>query len=237
MNDSIYRDFYWMADQVRAWWATLWPYLVSDTAIRIYAFLSALIIIFISLWIAYRAKERIRDLKYEAFGRKYRGRSPTRRDAIRTRITAMKAHQKLAWLGFSQDFLVIIVFGLAVPAVGLFLFCTNYYWFDETGIALIGLHDGLPATNTTYWQLMWFVTNQIIQGSLLDYPEVFNLFVGELRNNDKNFFFSSLVLTFRTIVGAFSITLGIAIWDASRTIWKIWRKPPEGVFRELQSAN
>ncbi len=73
-DSNIYQGLYVVWDQAQVWWAVVSPHLKSNIAIHIY-FVSAGAITFgNSLLIAYAAKDRLRDLKLEAFDISFRGR-------------------------------------------------------------------------------------------------------------------------------------------------------------------
>jgi hypothetical protein len=220
-DDSIYRDFHWARDELLAAWAAAEPHLTSNVAIHLYVEAASVAAMALSLFIAYRAKNRLRELRLEAFDVTFPGRSPKRAQAIQRRINEIRKRTNEAWLGFARDFALLFLFGLCVPAAGLYLLCTHYGWFDLSGLAFIDLHDARPVQSADTPVLVGFVINQIAHGALLDFPEVFAIDFGRVTSNPSNLWFSSLVLAFRTIVGGFSLALAVSVRDTLLVLWRV----------------
>lgn len=234
-DDSIYRDFHWARDELLAAWAAAEPHLTSDFAIHLYVEAASIAAMALSLFVAYRAKNRLRELRLEAFDVTFPGRSPKRAQAIQRRIEQIRKRTNEAWLGFARDFALLFVFGLCVPAAGLFLVCAHYGWFDPAGLAFIDLRDGKPAQSADRLVLVGFVINQIAHGALLDFPEVFAIDFGRVTSNPSNLWFSSLVLGFRTIVGGFSLALAVSVRDTLLVLWRVRLRTSRAISR-LQAA-
>lgn len=236
MEDSgTYRYFHWLTGELQTAWTAAEPHLTSDFAIHLYVEAASIAAMALSLLIAYRAKDRLRQLRLEAFNIPFPGRTPTRAEAIQRRIARIRQRTNAAWLGFAGDFALLFVFGLCVPAIGLYLLCANYGWFDPMGMAFIDLHDGKLVQTADRLVLVGFVINQVAHGALLDFPEVFAIDFGRVTSNPSNLWFSSLVLAFRTIVGGFSLALAVSVRDTLLVLWRV-RLQNNKQIAQLQAA-
>lgn len=236
MDNSIFRDFHTVDERIKLWWTILEPKLTSDTAIHVYVVVAALLAVAASLYAAYRSKNNLRELRLEAFEVRFGGRPPKHKKSIDRRIDQIRQKTREAWVGFARDFALLFFCGLIVPSAALLLLCAHYSWFDASGMAFIDLHAQKPVTQTELLPLTGFVINQVSHGALLDFPEVFNIDFGRLANNPSNFWFSGVVLLFRTIVGGFTLALAVAIRDTLMVLWKVLRMTKETIAQIQANA-
>lgn len=213
MDDSIYRNFYWAYDQIEIWWTMAWPYLKSDTALRLYVLVGAIDALACTFVIAYFARLRLADMKAVALGHKLTGRPAKRADAVKRQLDKLRQMTISSLLPYARDFVLLLIFGLAVPSISLFLLAVHYAWLDIGGIPFVDLYEKKQVNAVNVHSLVFFIADQALHGALLDFPEIFDIDVGNVRNNPSDVVFSSIVFLFRTATTLFAAALGVAILD------------------------
>src|SRR5690606_30579867 len=86
----------------------------------------------------------------------------------------------------------------------------NYTWFDSSGFPFFDHVSGQPVRSVGATPVMVFIANQFSHGALFDVLEVFDMNFSAVSNNPHNWWFSSAVLLYRTMVSVFVVALIIA---------------------------
>jgi hypothetical protein len=196
MDDNIYRDLYALAGM-----------LSSTMAIRIYVLLTILTVLGLSILVAFRVKHELEEIADDIFVVTRRGRPPRKPKSIEDAIEKLRKVRKTIWHRYFWHLLVLVVCGFVIPTLTLYFGAAFYEWFVPDQKPLL-----LSATRTiidhpTGEQIWYFAVDQLSHGALNDYPEVFGREFGNVTNNPDNTIFSSAVVLYRLIVGAFGMVL------------------------------
>ncbi|MGV8998554.1 MAG: hypothetical protein ACOH12_16560 [Parvibaculaceae bacterium] len=210
MDDNIYRDFYWAAD-----------ILTTDSAFRVYALLAIALTLLASTLIAFRIKRELEEIAGDVFVVTRQGRPPTKPKSIEKALEKLRAERARIWRKYFSYLLIFLICGFAVPTLALFLGVTFYDWFDPVGKPLLYNATQQIVATPTYGQIWYFVVNQLSHGALTDYPEVFRQEWSDVTNNPANVFFSSAVVIYRFMVGAFALVFPLFLLRATRVAWSI----------------
>ncbi|MDO8421840.1 MAG: hypothetical protein Q7S99_06735 [Parvibaculum sp.] len=215
-DDSIYRDFYAAQDWVEAWWAVIEPWLISDTSLRIYVALSSAFILYVALRSAFRAKEKLTELKKESLDFTFPGPKPELEETLDRRRKALQKRAREIWIPYYWSFGILLIAGLVIPTTAFALFCLHYDWFDSLHVAFIVIPEQTSISAIDGLALVNFLINQILHGALFDTFEVFEWNWSQYIHNRENIFFSSIVIGYRAVVSGFAIAFVIAIYQLLR---------------------
>ena len=227
MDESFNWYLHWVQGQIEIWWGILQPHLISDFALHAYAAVGIIDTFACTFVIAYFARLRLADLKVVALGNKLIGRPGTRAETVKNQLNKLMEKTIRSLCPYARDFILLLIFGLVVPSILLFLLTVHYTWLDIGGIPFVDLHGKRPLHIVDTWPLVVFIGNQILHGALLDFPEIFDLDIGSIRNNPSDITFSLIVFLFRTVATLFAAALWVAIRDTFivfRTLNKNGRK-------------
>lgn len=83
--------------------------------------------------------------------------------------------------------------------------------------------------------IAWFALNQFSHGALFDLLEVFDIGLSEISNNPHNWWFSSAVLLYRSIMSAFVVALIIAIAQFAN-VSRVFDRQIADKIREFKEA-
>lgn len=203
-EDNIFQDLYVAAEV-----------LSSADAIRIYALLATLLVLTFSILIAFHIKNELEEIAGDVFIVTKRGRPPRKPKSVADAIEKLKHVRKTIWWRYFWNLVVFTICGFLIPTLALYLGAAFYEWFIPDQKPLLLSATKAIIDSPTPEQLWSFALNQLSHGALNDYPEVFGREFGNVTNNPDNIIFSSAVVVYRLIVGAFGLVLPYFIARAS----------------------
>lgn len=194
MDDSIYRDFHQAAEL-----------LSSGGAMRVYALLTAMLVLGLSVLIAFRIKNELEEIAGDVFTVTRRGRPPRKPKSVEAAIQHLQTIRKTIWRRYFWHLIVFAICGFVIPTLTLYLGTAFYEWFipDQKPLLISGTRAVIDTPTSD--QIWSFALNQLSHGALNDYPEVFGREWSDITNNPANVIFSSVVVLYRLIVGAFGL--------------------------------
>lgn len=182
---------------------------------RIYVLLTTLLVLSLSILIAFRIKNELEEIAGDVFVVTKRGRPPRRPKSVADAIEKLKQIRKTIWWRYFWNLVVFAICGFLIPTLTLYLGAAFYEWFIPDQKPLLISTTKAIIDNPTSDQLWSFALNQLSHGALNDYPEVFGREYSDVTNNPDNIIFSSVVVAYRLIVGAFGLVLPYFIARAS----------------------
>lgn len=223
MKDNIFSDYYAAGDWLAARWREAEPHLTSDFAIRLYVGLGGLLILGLSIWIAYHLMARLKTVEEAAFIYKRRGPKATRPETIERLRKELEDFRKKMWRNYFTLLTVFLILGFLIPSLGLLFGGAFYDWFDPAGKAFVTVTGNRIVDHPKFYDLAWFVFNELGHGTLMDFLEVFHIETGHIINNPNNYAFSFAVFLYRSFVGTFAFAL---LFFVRRAVVIAWRMPP-----------
>lgn len=208
-DSSIYRDLYAIWDQAQVWWAHVQPQLTSDFALRIYALTALAVLALASGWIAYSAKKILTQLKEAALDVKFPGPDPQKETSRAKRKAALETRAEDELEKFRPALWRLLGFGLVLPTLLFVVIAVSYDWFDPSGLPFLNLANKMPLQSINEATLAAFTANQFSHGAFFDVLEVFDYNITTIANNPHNYWFSGVVLIYRSIVSGFIVALTI----------------------------
>lgn len=208
-DSSIDRDLYTMWSQIQVWWAHAYPIISSLEAIRLYTIVVLSALTIASGLIAYFAKKRLTKLERAAVNLAFPGPDPKTETSIEKRLAALIARAEKELKPFRRALWILLGCGLVLPTVCFVLVAMNYNWFDPIGLPFVSLGDRSPLQTVNDTTLAYFTVNQFSHGALFDVLEVFNIDMTTVGNNPHNYWFSGVVLLYRSLVSGFVVALAI----------------------------
>ncbi|PHS22950.1 MAG: hypothetical protein COA84_11920 [Robiginitomaculum sp.] len=176
---------------------------IAKTEAAIYIYIWALIFILTatSIIIAFYLLYRIRNFKNADLIEKIRGPAPQRKRSIVRRIKRLKAFTSSVYLTLVRNSLVLFIVGIIMPGILLGSIAAKQSWLLPGTYALE--LNGTPTDSIKFARadLLLFVTDQALRGSLSDTLEVFDYALTDIQNNPKNILFSIFVLFYRALSG------------------------------------
>lgn len=192
-----------------------WSVLTSDSAVRVYVLVIASILIAVSFWQALQERTVLSDSTNKALSPNFRGPKPKsnkaklkQRDLKLSRLKSMAA-------ALLASLVRMMGFGVLVPVLFLLAGTTYYSWFDPNAVVLISQVGGTQVSNPSSWQLLLYVTDQVLRGGLFDVLEVFKVQVAGLSNNPVVLPYSIGLIAFRAAIDGYMI---FALYFVFRTL-------------------
>ena len=220
--DSWIEAFHSIAAVVEPLFDLAYDALWSLAAQRIYLLETAVALLAVSLYGAFRADrwadDNIKDATVE-IPRAFLGPTVTLggsfdRQQADIRNRARPLRQKAA-----LSFLASLLAGVVVPT-GMLIAATQYYsWLDPGAAHLLG-SAGEPLSNPTWTQTLLFAGDQTFRGGVFDLMEVFDWTITPLDNNPANPAFTTGVVVHHLFIEAF-IFSGVGLFALS--LWRIRR--------------
>ncbi len=236
MENSIYFYLHWARGQIEFWWAIAEPQLISDAALRLYALTALAALTTMAAIYGYCAKKKVTKLERAALHLEFRGAVPQREESIELRKRALAARAAKALEPFRSPLWKLLIVGITVPTVAFVVITANYNWFDPNGIPFSDLSDKLPQQNADRMMLTYFVLNQLGHGVLFDTLEVFDFDMTAITNNPQNYWFSGVVLLYRTLIGFFVAAFSLG-WLQLFSTKYTFRKEIKKEIRRLKSLS
>lgn len=209
MDESINRYFHTLTDHAAVWWLQVYPIISSAEAVRLYVLVALFLLIATAARGGYIAKRKLTKLEREALNVKFPGPDPHKENSKDKRKAALDARAAEKLEPFWCALWKLLGAGLAVPTIIFVLVTMNYSWFDPTGLPFLSLMDKLPLRTVNDETITYFMLNQFSHGALFDFLEVFDINMVTVANNPDNYWFSGIVLLYRTLISAFIVALAI----------------------------
>lgn len=194
VDDNIFQDLYVAAEV-----------LSSADAIRIYVVLATLLVLGLSIAIAFRVKRELEEIAGAVFVVSQRGRPPRKPKSIDDAIKKLEAARHGKWIRYTGHAVIFAICAFLIPTLTLYFGATFYEWFMPGQKPVLISTTGTIIDKPTSGQLWGFVFNQLSHGALNDYPEVFQRQYSDVTNNPDNTIFSWIVVFYRLLVGGFGL--------------------------------
>ncbi|PHS22360.1 MAG: hypothetical protein COA85_11780 [Robiginitomaculum sp.] len=184
----------------------------SEIALHIYTWIAILLVFSLLVITAFFLLNRIKQFSTNNVIEKFKGPEPKRERSIKRRIKRMKAFASSVILTIARNAAALVLVGMVLPGIMLGVIVAKQDWIMP-GTYALSLND-VPTRGTQFSQreLIVFVADQALKGGLSDAIEVFDIGLGDVRNNPENRWFSALVFLYRLLSGAVVVTIAFVTY-------------------------
>ncbi len=184
----------------------------SETALHIYTWIAIGLIFSSLVFTALILLNRIKQFSADDIFERIHGPGPRRERTIKRRLKRMKAFASSVILTIARNAAILVLVGIILPGIMLGVIAAKQDWIWP-GTYALSLND-VPTSGTQFAQsdLAVFVADQALKGGLSDAIEVFDLGLGNIRNNPENRWFSAFVFLYRLLSGAVVVTIAFVAY-------------------------
>jgi hypothetical protein len=184
----------------------------SDTALHVYTWIAIALIFSLLVITAFVLLKRIKQFSADDFFERINGPGPRKERTIKRRLKRMKNFASSVIMTIARNAAILVLVGIVFPGIMLGVIAAKQDWIMP-GTYALNLND-VPTSGTQFAQtdLAIFVADQALKGGLSDTFEVFDIGLGNIRNNPQNKWFSALVLLYRLLSGTVVVTIGFVAY-------------------------
>jgi len=196
----------------------VWEALMSALALRLYFGIGVLVASGIAFHFSRRELLELDSFDENSPIRGFRTETVSTVRGYEERNRLLREHANgvwgIRWRGFEK----LVLFGIIVPAAILAIIATQKDWLFDPQDQPILVNGEAPNRKLESTEIAQFVIDQSLKGAANDLAEVFNINIGDVKNNPHNLVFSGLVVLFRIVTGGAGLAIGFFFYRIARSV-------------------